>query len=150
MIKHTLQEWCDWLGVYAVKNNLRETGTRPSFFTPNDITLYLNRPELVLQKHGKACYVDTDPGAWFGNTDTTNLGQIITEKLYFLVSDLESIPDFRLYEPTAEGTDKPSEPPAKERQVQTRTATRRSFERERAMMWSQDAVNSDKRTLHGR
>lgn len=146
MIKHTLQEWCDFLGVYAVKNNFREDGIRPSFFTPHDITLFIHRPEIVQQNRAKPCYVDVAPDAWFGSN---KISDVITQRLYFLISDLEELEDFKIYEPADVGTDKPTIPPEKEMPGKQQPATRKSYELERARMWSQDAATADRRTIHG-
>lgn len=108
MKKHTLQEWCDFLGVAAVKNNFQVQTNPPSVFHRKQVTVFIAKPEVVPQRLGAPCWVDTNGGSDFQDGELRlDVNTVIGSEIWQLVSDIDTVEDFRLYLPSDWGDSRP-------------------------------------------
>lgn len=110
MKKHTLQEWCDFLGCAAVKNNFRVTNEPPGVFHRKQVEFFAHEPEIVPQNYGKPCYVDNanrGERGMSGGEIRLDINSVIGPEIWQLVADLDTVMTFNLVTPDDYGDTEP-------------------------------------------
>lgn len=107
MKKHTLQEWCDFLGVAAVKNNFRVKADPPGVFHNKQITVFIDKPDVTPQSYGAPCWVDRNRYEIQEGEIKLDIDTIIGSEIWQLVSDIDDVQDFSLYLPDDWGDARP-------------------------------------------